>query len=84
MYRPVITKFQYTRMRGKRRTYDVTLNVVQKASGVCVYAGWVQFEHDIKGTGVVLPLIAKTRDEAIREARGRIEKNIEDLAGVVE
>ncbi len=84
MYRPEITRFQYTRKHGKRRTYDVTLNVVQKDSGVCIYAGWVQFEHDFKGTGLMLPLIANTRDGAIKEARFRIEKDIDDLAGVVE
>ena len=84
MYRPEITKFQYTRTCGKHRTYDVTLNVVQKDSGVCVYAGWVQFKHDLKGRGFVLPLIANTRDGATKEARSRIEKDIEDLAGIVE
>jgi hypothetical protein len=84
MYRPEISKFQYTRTRGKHRTYDVTLNVVQKDSGVCVYVGWVQFQHDFKGSGLVLPLIANTRYGATREARLRIEKDIEDLAGIVE
>jgi hypothetical protein len=71
-------------MRGKRRTYDVTLNVVQKDSGVCVYAAWVQFQHDFKGSGLILPLIANTRDGATKEARLRIEKDIEDLAGIAE
>ena len=33
----------------KRRTYNVTLNVVQKDSGVCAYAAWVQFEAEFKG-----------------------------------
>lgn len=84
MYTPEITRFQYTRTHGKHRTYDVTLNVVRKDSGVCVYAGWVLFEHDLKGTGLMLPLVANTCDEAIKEARFRIEKNIVDLVGVVE
>jgi hypothetical protein len=84
MVKTELTRFQYTRSNGKRRTYDVTLNVVQKESGVCAYAAWVQFEAQFKGTGLILPLVASTRDSATREARIRIEKNIENLIGVVE
>ncbi len=79
-----ISRFEYTRTRGEHRTYDVTLNVARKDSGVCVYAGWVLFEHDLKGTGLMLPFVADSCDEAMKEARFRIEKNIEDLVGVVE
>ena len=84
MHIPEISKFQYTRTHGKHRTYDVTLKVVRKDSGVCTYAGWVLFEHDLKGTGLMLPFVADTCDEVIKEVRFRIEKNIEDLVGVVE
>jgi hypothetical protein len=54
---------------GEHRTYDVTLNVARKDSGVCIYAGWVLFEHDLKGTGLMVPFVADTCDEAVKEAR---------------
>ncbi|TCK33644.1 hypothetical protein B0G84_7929 [Paraburkholderia sp. BL8N3] len=84
MYRPDISKFQYTRTCGEHRTYDVTLNVVQLDSGVCTYTGWVHFQHEFKGTGLVMPLVSNTREGAMSEARRRIERDIEDLAGIVE
>jgi hypothetical protein len=84
MYKPELARFQYIRKHGKRRTYDVTLNVVQKDSGVCAYAAWVQFEAEFKGTGLMLPLVASTRDDAIKEARTRLEEDIENLVGIVE
>lgn len=84
MVKSELARFQYTRKHGKRRTYDVTLNVVQKDSGVCAYAAWVQYEAVFKGTGLILPLVASTRDNAIKEARVRVEKDIENLLGVVE
>jgi hypothetical protein len=84
MYKPELSRFQYTRKHGKRRTYNVTLNVVQKDSGVCAYAAWVQFEAEFKGSGLMLPLVASTRDDAMQEARIRIEKDIDNLVGIVE
>jgi hypothetical protein len=51
MDRPEKTKFKLTRTRGKHRTCDVTLNVVQKGSDVCVYAGRVKSERHFKGRG---------------------------------
>lgn len=84
MYKPELNRFQYTRQHGKRRTYDVTLKVVQKDSGVCAYAAWVQFEAEYKGSGLLLPLVARTHDGAVQEARIRIQKDIDNLIGVVE
>jgi hypothetical protein len=73
MYKPELSRFQYTRKHGQRRTYNVTLNVVQKDSGVCAYAAWVQFGAEFKGSGLMLPLVAATRDDAVQEARIRIQ-----------
>ena len=84
MYKPVLTRFQYTRKHGKRRTYDVTVNLVQKASGVCAYAAWVHFESSFKGSGLMLPLVARTRDAAVQEAQMLIQKDIDNLIGIVE
>ncbi|MGF6773680.1 hypothetical protein P3T18_006194 [Paraburkholderia sp. GAS199] len=84
MARPVLSRFQYTRTNGKRRTYDVTLNVVQKDSGVCSYAAWVQYGAQFKGSGLMLPLVASTPERAVQEARIRIQKDIENLVGVEE
>jgi hypothetical protein len=70
--------------QSQRRTYNVTLNVVQKDSGVCAYAAWVQFGAEFKGSGLMLPLVAATRDDAVQEARIRIQKDIDNLVGVVE
>jgi hypothetical protein len=84
MVKPTLSRFQYTRQHGKRRTYDVTLNVVQKDSGVCAYAAWVQFGAEFKGSGLMLPPVANTRDSAVQEARIRIQKDIENLVGIVE
>jgi hypothetical protein len=84
MYKPVLRRFQYTRRHGKRRTYDVTLNLVQKDSGVCTYAAWVHFEAEFKGSGLMLPLVANTPDAAVREAQMRIQEDIDNLIGIVE
>lgn len=84
MYQPELSRFQYTRKHGKQRTYDVTLNLVQKASGVCAYAAWVKFGTEFKGSGLMLPLVANTRDAAVREAQMRIKKDIDNLIGIVE
>jgi hypothetical protein len=84
MNNPVLSRFQYTRKHGKQRTYDVTVNLVQKASGVCAYAAWVQFEAEFKGSGLMLPLVASTRDAAVREAQTRIQEDIDNLVGIVE
>ncbi|TDN63113.1 hypothetical protein [Paraburkholderia sp. BL10I2N1] len=77
-------KFQYTRQQGRQRTYDVVLNIVQRDSGVFAYESWVHFAHEFKGNGLVFPLNAKTATDAAAEARGRIEDEIEHLAGVAE
>ncbi|MGF6408639.1 hypothetical protein [Paraburkholderia sp. RAU2J] len=79
-----VYKFQYTRQQGLRRTYDVVLNVAHSESGVFAYESWVHFNHEFKGNGLVFPLIARTGADAEAEARGRIEDNIEHLAGVAE
>jgi hypothetical protein len=84
MLNPQVYKFQYSRRQGLQRTYDVTLNVVQWESEVFSYESWVHFAHDFKGNGLVFPLVARTADEAAAEARGRVEDNIEHLAGVAE
>jgi hypothetical protein len=84
MVRPVLSRFQYTRKHGKQRTYDVTVNLVQKASGVCSYAAWVHFESQFKGSGLMLPLVANTRDAAVQEARKRVQQDIDNLVGIVE
>jgi hypothetical protein len=44
----------------------------------------VQFQAEYKGSGLMLPLVATTREHAIREARTRIQKEIDQLIGVVE
>jgi hypothetical protein len=84
MVKPVLSRFQYTRKHGKQRTYDVTVNLVQKASGVCSYAAWVHFESRFKGSGLMLPLVASTRDAAVQEAKKRIQEDIENLIGIDE
>lgn len=84
MYKPVMSRFQYTRQHGKRRTYDVTVNLVQKPSGVCSYAAWVHFEAKFKGSGLMLPLVASTRDAAVEEAKKRIQQDIDNLVGIDE
>jgi hypothetical protein len=84
MYKPLLSRFQYTRQHGKRRTYDITLNVLQKPSGVCAYAAWVQYGAEFKGSGLMLPLVASTCEGAVEEARIRIQKDIDNLVGVVE
>lgn len=84
MFKPVLSRFQYTRRHGKQRTYDVTVNMVQKASGVCSYAAWVHFDAQFKGSGLMLPLVANTRDAAVLEATKRIQKDIDNLVGIEE
>jgi hypothetical protein len=84
MYKPVLSRFQYTRQHGERRTYDITVNLVQKASGVCSYAAWVHYQTEFKGSGLMLPLVANTPDAAVREAQMRIKQDIDNLIGIVE
>jgi hypothetical protein len=57
---------------------------VQKASGVCSYAAWVHFESQFKGSGLMLPLVANTRDAAVQEAKKRVQQDIDNLVGIVE
>jgi hypothetical protein len=84
MRTPEVSRFQYTRAHGERRTYDVTLNVMRKDSGIYAYAAWVQFRAEYKGSGLMLPLVANTCEKAINEARTRIQNDIDNLIGVVE
>jgi hypothetical protein len=84
MHTPDVSRFQYTRVHGERRTYDVTLNVMRRNSGIYAYAAWVQFQAEYKGSGLMLPLVATTRERAMHEARTRIQNEIDHLIGVVE
>jgi hypothetical protein len=79
-----VYKFQYARRQGLQRTYDVVLNVARLDSGVFSYVAWVHFAGAFKGNGLNFPLIANTTEVAAVEARGRIESDIEDLAGIAE
>jgi hypothetical protein len=77
-------RFQYTRQQGEQRTYDIVLAIAQFDSGAFTYKAWVHCAHDFKGNGLDFPLTASTMADAENEARGRIEMDIEDLAGVKE
>jgi hypothetical protein len=76
--------FEYTRTHGLKRTYLVTLDVTQTATGEFGYEAWVQHGEDFKGNGLNFPLTASNRDAAMMEAQKRIEQDIEDLAGIDE
>jgi hypothetical protein len=78
------SKFQYTRQRGEHRTYDVVLTIAQCDSGTFSYKAWVHCEHDFKGNGLNFPLTSRATTDAENEARARIERDIEQLAGVRE
>ena len=77
-------KFQYTRQRGEQRTYDAVLTIAQFDSGAFAYKAWVHCTHDFKGNGFNFPLTARAAADAENEARGQIEQDIEELAGVRE
>jgi hypothetical protein len=77
-------KFQCTRQRGEQRTYDVVLTIAQFDSGAFAYKAWVHCAPNFKGNGLTFPLTAHARVDAENEARGRIERDIEELAGVKE
>lgn len=79
-----IYKFPYTRSAGMHRTYDVTINLVRRDSGVFAYRSWVHYAGAFKGNGLDFPLVSRTTDEAVTEARARVEQHIEDLLGVSE
>ncbi|WP_353558187.1 hypothetical protein [Paraburkholderia terrae] len=79
-----IYKFPYTRTGGMKRTYDVTVNLVRRDSGVFAYEAWVHHAGIFKGNGLVFPLVSRTTAEAATEARARIEDHIENLLGVSE
>ena len=79
-----IYKFPYTRTGGMQRTYDVTVNLVRRDSGVFAYEAWVHHAGIFKGNGLVFPLVSRTTAEAATEARARIEDHIENLLGVSE
>ena len=79
-----IHKFPYTRSAGMQRTYDVTINLVRRDSGVYAYRSWVHYAGAFKGNGLDFPLVSRTTDQAVTEARARVEKHIEHLLGVME
>ena len=79
-----IYRFPYTRSAGMKRTYDVTVNLVRRDSGVFAYEAWVHHAGIFKGNGLVFPLVSRTTEQAAAEARARIEDHIEDLLGVLE
>jgi hypothetical protein len=79
-----IYRFRYTRTGGMRRTYDVTINLVCRDSGVFAYEAWVHHDGKFKGNGLVFPLVSRTTAQAATEARVRIEDHIENLLGVEE
>ncbi len=79
-----VYRFVYTRSQGLRRSYDVTLNVTRLESGLFKYSAWVHYEGAFKGNGLLYPLASSNADDVVAEARGRIEDDIERLAGVVE
>ncbi|MHB9841847.1 hypothetical protein Q8F57_044475 [Paraburkholderia terrae] len=67
-----------------KRTYDVTVNLVRRDSGVFAYEAWAHHAGIFKGIGLVFPLVSRTTAEAATEARARIEDHIENLLGVSE
>ncbi|BCG02493.1 hypothetical protein PPGU19_070610 (plasmid) [Paraburkholderia sp. PGU19] len=67
-----------------QRTYDVTVNLVRRESGVFAYEAWVHHAGRFKGNGLVFPLASATREQAVAEACARIEDHIENLLGVAE
>lgn len=67
-----------------QRTYDVTVNLVCRDSGVFAYEAWVHYAGIFKGNGLVFPLVSKAAAQAAAEARARIEDHIEHLLGVAE
>ncbi|BDC45078.1 hypothetical protein [Paraburkholderia terrae] len=79
-----IYRFPYTRTGGMHRTYDVTINLVCRDSGVFAYEAWVHHGGKFKGNGLVFPLVSRTTAQAAAEARARIEDHIENLLGVEE
>ncbi|EKS71992.1 MULTISPECIES: hypothetical protein [Caballeronia] len=79
-----VIDFRYQRNQGLRRTYKVTLNVTRLPSGIYAYESWVHHEGSFKGKGIVLPLVSTHFDDAISEARRRIENDIEQLIGISE
>jgi hypothetical protein len=84
MTHPEIYRFRYTRTGGMHRTYDVTINLVCRDSGVFAYEAWVHHGGKFKGNGLVFPLVSRTKAQAAAEARARIEDHIENLLGVAE
>lgn len=79
-----VYRFAYTRSLGLKRSYDVTVNLARLDSGVFEYSAWVHYEGAFKGNGLIYPLASSNADDAAAEARGRIEDDIEQLAGVAE
>lgn len=79
-----VLEFQHQRTQGLRRTYKVTLNVTRFPSGVYAYESWVHHEGIFRGKGIGLPLVATNLDDAVLEARRRVENDIEQLSGISE
>jgi hypothetical protein len=67
-----------------QRTYNVTINLVRRDSGVYAYNSWVHHAGMFKGNGLAFPLVSRTTEQAAAEARARIEGHIENLLGVNE
>lgn len=76
--------FQYTRKRGEKHTYKVTVRMTKTAAGDFEYQPSIYRDNDFKGTGIPRRLTAVDLDSAMMEAREYIEIDIEDLAGVDE
>ncbi|WNC90905.1 hypothetical protein RI103_06030 [Paraburkholderia sp. FT54] len=78
-------KFQYTRKRGEKRTYDVTLVMTNKIdTGGFAYVAMVYRGDDFLGQLTRWPLQAKTMNDATEEARQLVQRDIEDLVGIDE
>ena len=76
--------FQYTRKRGEKRTYDVTVRMIRSHGGPFDYQASIYHGDDFKGQRTGSPLTALDLDSAMMEAREFIEQDIEDLVGVME
>lgn len=84
MNRSNVLEFNHQRTEGLQRTYKVTLNVTRLRSGTYAYKSWVHHEGKFKGNGIAFPLVSTYLDDAVFEARGRVEAHIEQLTGVSE
>ncbi|AMM14209.1 hypothetical protein AX768_09000 [Burkholderia sp. PAMC 28687] len=78
-------KFQYTRTKGKKRTYEVTATVEVDRNGIVRYTSSIQCDGLNMGSGLTGRAIKVTNPEAAEQAvRDEIIFDIESLSGVVE